>query len=318
MFKYLLGILNSNNPNLVILKVAIVLAIVLIVVTINRKFKPENAAEGFSQKEQYVLKQNQDVYDDFYAEVYDGLNDTKSRSQKELMQIVNMTEPDTKNSVFLDVGSGTGTLVHELKSAGYNAYGIDKSKDMNDYAELKYPEVEMKCGDIVDPMSFEKSTFTHVLCTNKTIYSFEDKHSFFSNCFFWIKSNGYLILHLVDPEKFEMIQVKGISNAFFPQTKTQMVRKTDTMTEFYDFKYAASYRFPNHVNKTNYKIQFKETFTDKATNHVRENEQTMHITSINEILDIASRTGFIFHGKANMKSINGDANQYLYVFERPM
>lgn len=321
MFKYIFDILKSKNPNLVILKVAILLAFAVICLYLYRISTPPDERgkkEGFTQKEEFVLKQNQGVYDDFYAEVYDGIHDTNNRSQKELMQIVNMTEPDTKHSVFLDVGSGTGQLVNELKNAGYEAYGIDKSQDMNTYAENKHPEVDIKCGDVIDPMSFEKSTFTHVLCTDKTIYSFEDKLTFFRNCFFWLMPNGYLVLHLVEPDKFEMIQPKGNANSNFPQKGSQKVRKIDTMVEFYDFKYAASYRFPNHVNKTNYQIQYNETFTDKATNHVRQNEQTLHMNSINDILDMASRSGFIFHGKADMKSINGDANQYFYVFERPM
>jgi len=35
-------------------------------------------------------------------------------------------------------------------------------------------------------------------------------------------------------------------------------------------------------------------------------------------LDIAKRAGFIVHAKSNMKIMNGDENQYLYILERTM
>jgi len=317
MFTYLFGIIKSNNPNLVIFKISIILAIILVGMYLYRISSPNiesNKSEGFTQNAPFILKENQNVYDEFYAEVYNGLHDTVNFSQKALMQIIKMTEP-TNQSVFLDIGSGTGQLVNELTNAGYHAYGIDKSQAMNDYAEKMHPEIETTCGDIVDPMTFEKSTFSHVLCTDKTVYLFEDKLTFFRNSYFWLMPNGYLIIHLVDPDKFEMIQPKGNATRLVTQTNA---RKLDTMADFYDFNYAASYRFPTHVNKTNTKIVLKETFTDSKTNHVRQNEQTLYMNPINDILDMASKAGFIFHSKVNMKEINGDVHQYLYVFERPM
>ena len=39
---------------------------------------------------------------------------------------------------------------------------------------------------------------------------------------------------------------------------------------------------------------------------------------INDIISMATRAGFTLHGKSNMKSCNGDENQYLYIFERSM
>jgi hypothetical protein len=59
---------------------------------------------------------------------------------------------------------------------------------------------------------------------------------------------------------------------------------------------------------------FKQTFTDKISKNIRENEQSLMIESIDEILDIAKHAGFIVHGKSGMKGINGDEHQYLYVF----
>ena len=61
---------------------------------------------------------------------------------------------------------------------------------------------------------------------------------------------------------------------------------------------------------------FKEKFVDKETKHIRENENTLYMETIEDILKIASKSGFIIKGKIDMKKCNGDENQYLYIFER--
>jgi hypothetical protein len=40
--------------------------------------------------------------------------------------------------------------------------------------------------------------------------------------------------------------------------------------------------------------------------------------NIDDILKIASNSGFVIHAKTNMKSCNGDENQFIYVFERTL
>ena len=317
MLNYVSTILKSSNPNLILMKITVILGIILLFIWIHKKTASphENKQEGFTQKEQFVLKQNQDVYDDFYAEVYDGLNDTQNRSQKELVEIIKMTEP-TKNSVFLDVGSGTGYIVHALHDAGYQAYGIEKSQDMIDYAEKINPDASYKNGDVMDSMTFEHSTFTHVICINFTVYLFENKLTFFRNCYYWMKPNGYLILHLVEPNKFNIVSPTQNPYAGILSNNVNM-RKTDKTVEFYDFKYSASYK--DRKNDNNSKcVTFKETFVDRNTNHVRQNEQTLYMDNIDDILKMASKSGFIFHGKSNMKESKGDEHQYMYIFERPM
>jgi hypothetical protein len=65
-------------------------------------------------------------------------------------------------------------------------------------------------------------------------------------------------------------------------------------------------------------IVFKETFTDKETNNVRQNENTLYMESIEDIVGIANNVGYIVHAQINLETCGGDSNQYLYVFERLM
>ena len=87
----------------------------------------------------------------------------------------------------------------------------------------------------------------------------------------------------------------------------------DTIIQYDDFNYTNS--FIGSGSYTN-KYTMKESFTDRTTEHIRENEQTLTIEPIEEIIEIAQRSGFISKSKANMKSYNRDENQYLVVFER--
>ena len=208
--------------------------------------------------------------------------------------------------------------MNELTKAGYDTYGIDKSSAMNDYAEAKYPDVNIKLADVLDPMTYETGVFTHILCLNFTIYEFKDKAQLFSNCYYWMKPNAYLIVHLANPSKFsakKYLKSKGDLNTLFtsilPETNDNS-RKTSTIVNFADCKYDESYSFSN----TSSSVSFKQVFTDSITKNIRENEQTLTMETIDEILDIAKRSGFIVHAKTEMKNINSDENQYLYVLER--
>jgi ubiquinone/menaquinone biosynthesis C-methylase UbiE len=272
--------------------------------------------EGFSQEAPFVLKTDLAVYDQFYAEVYDGITDREQTCQKELYEIVKMTDPDTRNSTILDVGSGTGCMVAELADAGYNAYGIDKSSAMIDIAEAKYPNSTFITGDVADAMAFENGLFTHILCTNFTIYEIPDKHTFFRNCYHWLKPNGYLVVHLADKEKFSartfkdsIMNISALYRSIQPPSKE---RKTSTTAEFIDYIYNAEYVFRQDA------VVLKETFTDKETKHIRQNENTLQMDEIEDVLRIANSAGFILQGKTSMKSCGGDENQYLYVLERSM
>ena len=312
MFAYLYNILFSPNPNIFYLKVLLVLVFLLVIILSFKQYPNHNTSEeGFTQTEPFVLKRGDSAYDDFYVEVYDGITETEKRSMIYLKKIIDMTEPTVNNSVFLDIGSGTGQVVNELKEAGFKAYGIDKSEAMVEYANKKYPEWRTKQGDVMDSMYFEKSTFTHILCTYFTIYQLEDKAAFFRNCYFWMKPNGYLIIHLADRDKFDTIMPIGKPFLLSSPQKYANKRITDTIVEFDDFQYKSSYKF-----KDDKSVVLNETFTDKHTKNIRQNEHSLYMEDTKTILNMASKAGFIMHGKADLGKDMGDEYQYIYVLER--
>jgi SAM-dependent methyltransferase len=325
MLKYLTNIVTTRNPNLFYLQLLLILAIVFLLIYLYRVSespyaKKRREQEGFTQEQPYVLKQNHDIYDEFYAELYDGVNNRDNICQRELFQIIKMTEATTANSVFLEVGSATGTVLKQLANAGYTAYGIDKSEAMVTHTDTKYPDLNVKSADVLDPTTYENGVFTHILCLNFTIYEFENKRQFFSNCYYWMKPNSYLVVHLVNPTKFstrKYLKFKGFTSRLFdnllPESSVEP-RETEMHVEFEDCKYNEKYE--TAADKIT--VTYTQIFTDNVTKNIRQNEQTLKMETIDELLDVAKKCGFIVHAKTSMKGCNGDANQYLYVLERTM
>jgi len=311
-FKTLNSIIYAKTQNKIWLRLLIVIAIVLILVILYNKNHPPAKQEGFEQNDAFISKEGSDIYDKFYTEKYDLLMKPQERALFELNSVIQMTEP-TYNSVFLDVGSGTGHLVNNLQHKGYLVYGIDKSAYMVEKSEKTFPDSEIVVGDVLNPMAFEHNTFSHILCMGNTIYELDDKEAFFKNCYYWLVPNGYLVLHLADREKFDPI-IPIAKNTMINNPQMYMKNRiTNSDIDFAHFSYSADYVFP----RDNTKVIFKEKFTDNM-GQIRQNEHVLYMNPIEQILQMAIRRGFIVHAKMNMSKYNDDENQYIYVLERAM
>lgn len=286
-------ILSKKHSWLVI---AIILLSVLLVLQYTRNTVKY---EGFQQKEQFTIQRGSAIYDEFYSEIHDRLNDTESRSEKEAVEIVKATQPDKDHSVFLDIGCGTGCLVGALKRRGYNAIGVDKSEAMIETGKERRPESSIKSGDATDPMLFERGVFSHVLCMDRTIYEIPDKIVFLRNCKHWLQPGGYLILHLVEPTKFNTIvplgKPKGLLKDGNQLKTTEGKRITDTSIDFLDFKYSSNYDF-SQLEKTGVVTQI-EKFIDAASSKVRQNERELYMSPPASILEDARYCGFLAMGE---------------------
>ena len=289
--------------NKVLLKILINLFILAVFVLIFKYFSDNVISkEGFVQQEKFLLKKDGNSYDDFYAQVYDKIHSPNPK--KELAEILKITGADG-NSVFLDVGSGTGCTLSALVDSGAKCIGIDKSEAMVTVAKEKCGPL-VKHGDVTEPIHFSRNQFTHILCLNQTIYEIEDKHAFFTNCRYWLRNGGALILHLVDKNRFNTV----VGRHFLLDNPQKYVKEriTKSETDFGDFTYFAKYDIRQKGAST-----FVETFTDATTKNVRQNERTLFMDTEETVLKIAQQCGFSQHGKINMESINDDEFQNIYV-----
>jgi 2-polyprenyl-3-methyl-5-hydroxy-6-metoxy-1,4-benzoquinol methylase len=291
------------------LQFLIILSIILIVLYFSKK---KQFNEGFEQSLPFILKQENEIYDDFYCEIYDYLQKSSSRIEFETIQIIEMTQPSKNNSVLLDIGSGTGYLVNSLNELGYKTFGIDKSSAMIEYSKQKFPKHQHRfsINNAMDTMIYERNVFTHILCMNFTIYHFQDKSAFFKHCYFWLIPNGYLVIHLVNRNTYNPIVPSGMPSSRLLENPQQYSKSriTDTEIDFQDFQYKHTCNF----DKEN-QVIIHEKFTDSATKHIRQNELTLYMEKTDDILKIARECNFLPISQIQMKD---DKHQSIYILEK--
>jgi len=271
--------------------------------------KELNYTEGFSQAKQFVLKSDHLAYDDFYAEIYDMIHLPEKSAKFDYDIIVNATMPNKDMTNFLVVGSGTGDLVNSLTQNGFSAHGIDKSQAMINASKNKFPDIDNQCACVESTSSYNNNTFTHITCTDFTLYYIKDKYEFFRRCYNWLIPNGYLIVHIVDKNHFTPVK-PCVNKILDIQISKDSALKTINRTnvDFGDFVYNVNYDM-----KSSGDMITKETFTDKGSKKVRQNEIKMHIEDSEHILTIARNAGFIQHSRFDLPD---DSNQHVMIFER--
>ena len=286
--------------------------ITLLVILSFFKKSSSNSQEGFIQKESFVQKTGSDVYDDFYADIYDYLVYSDLKNEYELGEIINKTSP-TSESIILDIGSGTGHHVGALSKDNLNVIGIDKSEAMVKKAKDNYPSAKFKTGDGNDSRLFDPNSFTHILSMYFTIYYFKNKHEFFENCYKWLKPGGFLVIHLVNKDMFDPILPPGNPLLFVSPQKYAKKRITRTKVAFTDFAYESEFKLDENNKNICY---FVEKFKNKNNNQSRKNEHLLYMDSQESILTTAQETGFILEAQADLIKSQYEY-QYLYFLIKP-
>jgi len=304
----------KNTYTIVLLILSTIFALLLLKRYIDENSPSSKKKEGFIQEAPFIIKRNENAYDEFVAKIYDKIFHSNREPYYNEMQAFKTTQPDKDKSVILDLGCGTGDFMKDLMESGYkNVYGLDNSSFMADEAHLRGGDMKIKVGDASkQSMLYDKSVFTHVFCIGMTIYDIKDKIAFFRNCFLWLKPNGYLILHCVNRDRFQNIVPSAAPLLLDGESPGKYVQERITTSEvsFPDFKYKSEYDF----TKTDV-VVFKETFTDVASSKVRQNEKELFMpNNMENILFDAQYCGFLVVGQITM---NIDENQFLFILERP-
>ena len=273
----------------------------------------------FRQNEPFLIKRNQDIYDEFYLAYYDQLFRTRPCAEYIFDAAERLTQSTPDKSVILDVGCGTGALVRYMRDTkGYtNVYGLDKSPAAVTTAKRDgLPVIE---GDALSPMTFDKHTFTHIFLTGTTLYTCPDQVTLFRNLYYWLMPNAYLIVQMADRDRFDPVPPLAkptlLSSTMGSATQLSLpsnVRVTDAHVDFVDFIYQSSYDFSSPTV-----VVAKETFTNAKTRQVRINEQTLYMAGLADTVYHAQYAGFIVHGQFDLSECIGDAYQHVFVLERP-
>lgn len=265
--------------------------------------------ENFEKSTRFITKRGPAIYDDFYVSVYDDLLFSEFKNDYEIGQIINRTGPTTQSNI-LDIGSGTGHHVGLLAQKGFKCQGIDLAPAMVRKAQENYPDCQFAVGDATKSIQFQPGQFTHITCMYFTIYMIKDKSTFFQNCMNWLRPGGYLVLHLVNRDKFDpILPVADVLAKIDPQDYASK-RITSTKAAFKNHLYEADFV----LNGDN--AIFKEKFIERHGNGVRQNNHELYMPSQKQVLSMASAAGFIMVSKSEMKKV-GYRDQYVYVLQKP-
>jgi len=300
---------NAYNKCSLWCKILMFISLLLLLVLVFKGF--DKKKEGFEQRDAFLIKSGSDIYDDFYSDIYDYLVFNNLKDDYEVGYIINSTSPSSQSKI-LDIGCGTGHHVSSLGAKGLDVLGIDISPSMIEKAKTNFPDYKFNVGDALNNHLFESNSFTHILCMYFTIYYFQDKAQFFNNCFKWLMPGGYLIVHLVERDRFDPILPPGNPLLYISPQRYAKERITSTKVKFTDFSYSANFQFDD----ANDKALFVEKFKNDSDGKVRKNEHTLYMPDVQQIVDEAQSCGFILESKADLLQCQYEY-QYLYVFVKP-
>jgi ubiquinone/menaquinone biosynthesis C-methylase UbiE len=291
-------------------KVVIFTILLMLLIMVFKDLK-SGKLEGFEQGDKFLFKSGDEIYDDFYADIYDYLVFNNLKDEYEVGEIMNKTGASSQSKV-LDIGCGTGHHVASMKGRSIDIVGIDISPSMIKKAKENYPDYQFQVADATNSQLYPADSFTHILCMYFTIYYIQDKNMFLHNCYNWLMPGGYLILHLVDRVNFDPILPPGNPLLYVSPQKYATKRITHTNVKFTDFAYNANFE----LDEQNNIAKFTEKFKNDKDGKVRKQEHVMYMPDLKEIVDEVQSTGFIVESIIDLVQCQYEY-QYLYIFTKP-
>lgn len=292
----------------------VIAALVLLWVVVTMARMDREMFEDGSGMEADTYEDPADIYDDFYAKVYDKLFSTPERISFERASIrenaLNVfSKPETK---FLDVCCGTSPHAGWLCEDGYEVVGMDQSESMLKKARASCPSGRFYRGDVMNPSSFPPKSFSHALMLYFSAYQFRNPKMVFDNVYLWLKPGGMFVVHLVDPDKFDPILSAASPFPAFSLQKYSKARVTESDVFFDQFKYRAKFI----KDRAEDDAIFEETFIfNDEEAKVREHKHRLVMPALPEMIDLIRASGFTLQEQVDMTPI-GYEYQYLVYFTK--
>jgi len=165
----------------------------------------ENFEDKFDNFEKY-----DEIYDnefiDFYEIIYRDFSDINHDNAIVFSKCFPSNQHLNDNFNIMVAGCGVGKLPSKLKEKFKNVIGVDVSENMLKKAQYIYPNVKFIRGNLVKSKIFDNNTFTHIYFDERTLNynSIDDMKNIISNCFKWLKEEGYLIVPIYDPDELQL------------------------------------------------------------------------------------------------------------------
>lgn len=283
-----------------------------------------DAGAGAVDAAKEVFLKNDELYDDFYAQIYDQLTQNGSRTQAKIGMILDKWKQQglrKEDMSVLDVGCGTGVAALMLAKMGVKqVIGLDKSPAMLTYAQGLLdkeanltPEqkktVVWKQADVQSPSAMGGAEVQGAVVLYFTLYYLPDKESLFRNLFLWVAPGGQLVLEVVNKYKFDPMLESAAPWIGFSLQKYAKDRVTESKVSFNKFDYTAKFEL------TDPSAEFRETFRFKDGT-VRRQRHQFHMPTIEDIVKSAQSVGWKYTSFTDLTTI-GFEYAYLLFFRHP-
>jgi SAM-dependent methyltransferase len=285
--------------------------------------------EGFesgiteAEKSRTTWFENDELFDEFYATVYDNLTQLAGRYPQEVALIMNQWKKnaDVASMDILDCGCGTGIASTLFAKMGANSVtGLDKSEAMlrraravtllaADLPREQRESISFLHGDMNQQYTFSGGQFSHAAVLFFTIYYSNDPVGIFRNLFHWVRPGGQLAIEVVNKYKFDPLLEAASPFAGTTVQKYVKKRVTKSKVEFDKFSYEAEFDLQDPT------AEFRETFrfSDKTT---RRQRHTLHMRDINELVHVAQTAGWNYNGFIDLMSA-GFEYAYILILTHP-
>lgn len=273
--------------------------------------------EGFTLNSNFSLKKGEESLDYFYANMYDHLFFNDVYDDYEIGNILNKISPVKETNVLV-LGSKTGKHVDILKSKGYNACGMETSRDMIEYSLNKYPKNEFILGDATNQLTFENERFTLITLLHFTIYTISNRRMLFENCYKWLSPGGFLAIHLINVGGFYDSQTYGARERRFSPMLSRLFNTNDINNPLGNNDSIVDdiiYRSDMSMNSPE-QITLKEIFKNRKTGMKRQNVQIFNTPDQAIILSEAKDAGFNMLSQFDLIPYNRPF-QYIYMLYKP-
>ena len=315
---------------LVMLAIIILVSVNYLTLVFMDRFRPEPLPmpylimqgpqrDGFvGSQQEHTFLNNEQLYDDFYASVYDLLVQSSKRNQAEVAYLMKHW---AKPARILDAGCGTGVLALAFaKEGATKVVGIDQSKAMiNQALKVNMPKstltdeqkavVTFRVDNLLNPNAAKPAEFDAACVMYFTVYQVADLDGLLRNLSVWVRPGGHLCLQVVNKYKFDPL-LDAASPFVFSLQKYTKERITKSKVNFDKFDYEANFALEEENPSS---ATFNETFRFKDGKAARRQRHTFNMYDTPVIIKKAKTAGWIYHGFVDQTKM-GFEYSYLLLF----
>ena len=269
-------------------------------------------------EESLSLEDPEEMYDDKYAQIYDKLFSTPERIsfEKNAIEEYALSAWPVSEIKLLDACCGTSPHSAWLCEKEIDLVGLDTSEAMLKKARKRCARGRYYRGDVTRAEAFPPKTFSHAMMLYFSAYQFRNPKLVFDNLYAWIKPGGVLVVHLVDPNKFDPIIDAASPFAMFSLQKYSKERVIDSEVAFDQFTYRSKFIKETHADEATFEevLEYKDASANKGYKY-REHRHRLYMPKVNDMLDVIQSSGFTRHEMVDMTPA-GFEYQYLVFFTK--